>query len=67
MSAEELAEAMMELPVKQRLDLARRIVASVADDQESSAEIGKAIPGIEDIVTGKVKGLGETEFREALK
>ena len=67
MSAQELAEAAMELPEKERLDLARRIVASVVADQQSSVEIARAIKGIEDVLTGAVKGLSEAEFREALK
>lgn len=67
MSAQEIAEAAMALPEKERLELARRIVASVASDEDVSARIAEAVVGIEDIVTGKVAGLNESEFRDALK
>ena len=66
MSVQDIAEAVMELPEKDRLELARRIVASVVADQESSAAIAQAVQGIEDVVTGKVRGLDEAEFRDAL-
>ena len=53
MSTQEIAEAAMQLPEKDRLEVARRIVASVAADQETSAAIKEAVKGIEDVVTGK--------------
>ena len=67
MSTQEIAEAAMQLPEKDRLEVARRIVASVAADQETSAAIKEAVQGIEDVVTGKVRGLTEPEFRDALR
>lgn len=57
----------MALPEKERLDIARRIVASVAAEQEVSTRVAEAVKGIEDIVTGRVTGLNEAEFRNALK
>jgi len=57
----------MELPEAERLELARRIVATVVDEQENARAIAKAIQGIEDIITGKVRGLNEAEFRLALE
>jgi len=57
----------MELPEKERLELARRIVASIAAEREISGEIAEAVRGIEDVVTGKIRGLSEAEFRDALK
>lgn len=67
MSAREIAEAVMDLPEPERLELARRIVASVAVDRESADDIAQAVRGIEDIVTGKMRGLSEEEFRAALR
>jgi hypothetical protein len=67
MSAQEIAEAAMALTEKDRLELARRIVASIASDEDVSARIAEAVVGIEDVVTGKVAGLNESEFRDALK
>ncbi len=57
----------MELPESERLELARRIVASISAEREISRKIAEAVRGIEDIVNGKLSGLGETEFRNALK
>jgi hypothetical protein len=67
MSVHEIAEAVMELSERDRLDLARRIVASVVDEQESSGQVARAIQGIEDVLTGKVRGLSEDEFQRALQ
>ena len=67
MSAKELNAAVMELPEAERLELARRIVASITAEREISKKIADAVRGIEDIVTGKLAGLNETEFRNALK
>ena len=67
MSIREIDEAVMELPEQERLELARRIVASLVTEQEVSEKIAEAVRGIEDVMTGKVAGLSETEFRNALK
>ena len=67
MSALEIAEAVMELPEKERLELARRIVESIAVEREISGKIAQAVRGIEDVVSGRVAGLSESEFRNALK
>ncbi len=67
MSVQDIAEAVMELPEKERLDLARRIVAGIVAEQDASEKILQAVSGIEDVVTGKVRGLSESEFREALE
>jgi len=55
MSTQEIAEAVMALPEKERLELARRIVTSIGSEDVSS-RITNAVRGIEDIVTGKVAG-----------
>jgi hypothetical protein len=57
----------MELPEEECLELARRIVAGIAAEREISAEIARAVGGIEDVVAGRVRGLSEAEFRDALK
>ena len=67
MSAKDIADAVMELPEQERLDLARRIVATIAAEREITKKISDAVQGIEDVVTGKLNGLTETEFRAALK
>lgn len=67
MSAQEIAEAVMALPEEERLELARRIVESVETDRAIAERVAQAVPGIEDIITGKLTGLSEDEFRDALK
>src|SRR6266498_1581777 len=64
MSMQEITAAVMELPPADQLELARRIVAGVAVDQAQAAEITQAVRGIEDVMTGKVRGLSEAEFRD---
>jgi hypothetical protein len=66
MSVQEIAEAVMELPEVQRLELARCIVASVVADRQSALEVSRSVKGIEDVLTGKVRGLSEAEFQRAL-
>jgi hypothetical protein len=67
MSTEQLTKAVMDLPEEERLELARRIVASIGAEQEICGHIIDAVRGIEDVVTGKVRGLSEAEFRDALR
>jgi len=67
MTVHEIAEAVTELPEAQRLELARCIVASVVADQRSAEEVSRAVKGIEDILTGRVRGLSEAEFQRALE
>jgi len=57
----------MDLSETERLDLARLIIESVATERESASEIAKAVQGIEDVLTGKVRGLTEAEFQRALR
>jgi hypothetical protein len=66
-SVHEIAEAVMGLPENDRLELARRIVESVISEQQSAGEVARAVRGIEDILTGKVRGLNEAEFQRALE
>ena len=67
MSLHEIVEAVMELPETERLELARRIVSIVVAERGNAAEIEKAVRGIEDVLTGKVRGLSEAEFQRALE
>jgi hypothetical protein len=66
-SEHEIAEAVLEMSETERLDLARRIVASVVAERECAAEVARAVQGIEDVLTGKVRGLSEAEFQRALE
>jgi len=53
MSVHEIAEAVMELPEADRLELARRIVSSVVAERKNAPDIEHAIKGIEDVLTGR--------------
>ena len=64
----EIAEAVMELSETDRLELARRIVDSIIAEQQNADQVFlRAVQGIEDVLTGKVRGLTEAEFRRALE
>lgn len=67
MSVHEIAEAVMELPEADRLELARRIVSSVVAERKNAPDIEHAIKGIEDVLTGRIRGLSEAEFERALQ
>jgi putative addiction module component (TIGR02574 family) len=67
MGSAELARIALELPPEERLDLARRLVESVVAPPSLNEAIREAIHRIEDVVTGRVKGLTEEEYRAALK
>ena len=56
-----------ELPPEERLDLARRLVESVVAPASLNETISEGIRRIEDLATGRVKGLAEEEYRVALK
>lgn len=67
MSAAELAQKAMQLPPDERLDLARRLVESVGAPEATDAAIAEGVRRIEDMMTGRVKGLTEEEFRAAVQ
>ena len=67
MAVTELAKLALDLPPEERLELARRLVESVVTPATLNDAVAEGIRRIEDVALGKVKGLTETEFREALK
>ena len=58
---------LFELPPEERLELARRLIESVVSPENVSDEILEGIRRIEDLATGRVKGLTEEEFRATLQ
>jgi hypothetical protein len=66
MSAAEVLKAAFELSAEERLDLARRLVESVVAPTSLNETIAQGVQRIEDIATGRVKGLNEDEFRANL-
>ena len=67
MGSEDLARFAFELPPKERLDLARRLVESVVVPASVDQVVLEGVRRIEDLATGRIKGLTEDEFRAALK
>ncbi len=67
MSLADLSQVALELPADQRLELARRLVESVVAPEAFDPAVEEAIRRIEDMVSGRVKGLTEEEYRAALK
>jgi putative addiction module component (TIGR02574 family) len=67
MGSAELARVALELPPEERLELARRLVESVVAPDSLNEAIAEGIRRIEDLATGRVKGLTEEEFLATLK
>jgi len=67
MGSAELARIALELPAEERLDLARRLVESVVTPDSLNDAVAEGIRRIEDLATGRVKGLTEEEFLATLK
>lgn len=66
MQRADLTKAVLELPADERLELARQLVESVVAPEQISPELLQGIRRIEDIATGRTRGLTEEEFRAAL-
>ena len=49
-----------------RLELARRIVESVVTEQRVNDLVSDGVRRIEEVITGKVRGLSEEEYRQAV-
>lgn len=67
MGSAELARIALELPPEERLELARRLVESVVTPGSLKDAIAEGIRRIEDLATGRVKGLTEEEFLATLR
>ena len=59
--------AALDLPPEERLYLARRLVESVVAPASLNETISGGIRRIEDLATGRVTGLTEEEYRDAVK
>ena len=67
MSTADIATMAFDLPPEERLELARRLVESVITPASLEGAVEQGIRRIEDVLTGKVTGLTEAEFRASLK
>ena len=62
----DLSRAVLQLPPEERLELARRLVESVADPVPLSPAVQAGIRRIEDLAAGRLTGLTEEQYRAAL-
>jgi putative addiction module component (TIGR02574 family) len=67
MLTEEISQAVLDLPVEDRLELARRLVESVVSPAPLNEAVTEGIRRIEDVAAGRATGLTEEEFRAALQ
>ena len=67
MLTDELTAAVFALPEQERLELARRIVESVATERRVSELVADGVRRIEDVVAGKERGFSEEEYRRAIE
>jgi hypothetical protein len=66
MSGAEITNMAFELPAEERLELARRLVESVVTPASLDLAVEQGIRRIEDVLSGKVRGISESELRAAL-
>jgi hypothetical protein len=62
----QITESVLALPESDRLELARRIVESIAAERRVADLVSDGVRRIEEVVTGKVRGLSEEEYRKAI-
>jgi putative addiction module component (TIGR02574 family) len=63
----EIARTALDLPVEDRLELARRLVESVVTPAELNEVVAEGIRRIEDVAAGRTFGLTDEQFRAALQ
>ena len=67
MSSADLSRVALDLPPEERLELARRLVESVIEPATLKEAVAEGIRRIEDVATGRVRGLTEDQYRAALQ
>jgi putative addiction module component (TIGR02574 family) len=67
MTTSELSRSALALPPEERLELARQLVESVVTPAALSEAVQLGVRRIEDVVTGRVAGLSEEEYRTAVR
>lgn len=67
MLSTELSRTVLGLPPEDRLELARRLVESVVEPHPLTSAVDEGIRRIEDVVSGRVAGLSEEEYRTAMR
>ncbi|MGD1030824.1 MAG: addiction module antitoxin RelB [Opitutaceae bacterium] len=67
MITNELSRSALELPLEDRLELARWLVESVVQPEALTDTFKEGIRRIEDVATGRVAALTEEQFRSAVR
>ena len=67
MISEDVCRTALELPVEDRLELARRLVESVVSPAPLNDAVTEGIRRIEDLAAGRTTGLTEEQFRAAIQ
>jgi len=67
MLSDQLTKAVLELPLEDRLELARRLLESVVWPASLDGAIAEGMRRIEELASGRATGLTEEQFRAALK
>jgi hypothetical protein len=67
MVSADVSRIALELPPEERLELARRLVESVVAPASLDEAINEGIRWIEDVASGRIKGLTEQQYRAAVK
>ena len=67
MISEDVCRTVVELPLEDRLELARRLVESVVSPARMNDAVTEDIRRIEDLAAGRPTGLTEEQFRAALQ
>ncbi len=67
MVSTDVAKLALELPAEERLELARQLVESVVAPDSLTAALTEGIRRVEDVATGRVRGLTEEEYLSALR
>ena len=66
MITNEITNSLLALPEEDRIELARRLIGSVSAEHKLNLEIADGVRRIEDVLTGKVQGISEDEYRRIL-
>ncbi len=62
----ELSRAALELPVEDRLELARRFIESVVEPTRLNVAVDEGIRRIRDVAVGRVSSLTEEQYRATI-
>jgi len=62
----DITDSLLALPEDDRIELARRLIGSVSAEHKFNMEIMDGVRRIEDVLTGKVQGITEQEYRRIL-